>query len=50
MGDTVQCTTCDGMGFIYRDVAKVDKDGKVTTTRTDERCGTCKGSGSIQGH
>jgi len=50
MGDTIQCTNCGGMGFVYRDVATVDKDGNVTTTQTTERCQRCGGSGSIPGH
>lgn len=50
MGDTIQCTTCGGQGYVMRDVMTQDKDGNVTTTQTDERCGACGGSGSIQGH
>lgn len=50
MGDTIQCTACGGMGFIYRDVMSQDKDGNVTSTQTHERCSRCNGSGSIQGH
>jgi len=50
MSDTIQCPTCGGMGFVYRDVATVDKDGNITTTQTHERCSGCGGSGSVQGH
>ena len=50
MGDTIQCPSCGGMGFVYRDVASVDENGQITTVQTDERCGACGGSGSVQGH
>lgn len=50
MSETIQCPSCNGMGFVYRDVMTQDKDGNVTTTQTDERCGQCGGSGSVQGH
>lgn len=50
MADTIQCTSCGGQGYVWRDKVTKDKDGKVTTTQTHERCGSCGGSGSIQGH
>lgn len=50
MGDTIQCPSCGGMGFVMRDRASVDANGNVTTEQVDERCSQCGGSGSVPGH
>jgi hypothetical protein len=50
MGDTIQCTTCGGMGYTEQQVMRQDKDGNTTTETVHNRCGACNGSGSIEGH